>query len=182
MYDATNDSIASASCSGVQGFFMKHKSHAAIVSPTPGVNGYEKVGIAVAFANPETTTGGNALKFYASMRIDVRRIGQVKAGENVIGNRTRVKIVKNKMAPPFGSCEFDIRFGSGMDALGDLLDIAVESGVVSKNGAYYTFADESLGQGRERARATLLERADLRAKIEAALPKVVTRKAEAEAA
>jgi len=107
------------------------------------------------------------------MRIDVRRIGQVKAGENVIGNRTRVKIVKNKMAPPFGSCEFDIRFGSGMDALGDLLDIAVESGVVSKNGAYYTFADESLGQGRERARATLLERADLRAKIEAALPKVV---------
>ncbi len=138
--------------------------------------------IGVTFGNPETTTGGNALKFYASMRLDVRRVGQVKAGENNIGNRTRVKIVKNKMAPPFGSCEFDIRFGSGMDALGDLLDIAAESGVVGKNGAYYTFADESLGQGRERARATLLERADLRAKIEAALPSVVTRKAESEAA
>ncbi len=127
--------------------------------------------IGVTFGNPETTTGGNALKFYASMRIDVRRIGQVKSGDNMIGNRTRVKVVKNKMAPPFGSCEFDIRFGSGIDALGDLLDLGVESGIVTKSGAYYTFAEESLGQGRERARATLLERADLRAKLEAGLPK-----------
>src|SRR4051812_27589686 len=138
--------------------------------------------IGVTFGNPETTTGGNALKFYASMRLDVRRIGQVKAGENNVGNRTRVKVVKNKMAPPFGMAEFDIRFGSGMDALGDLLDIAAESGVVSKNGAYYTFADESLGQGRERARATLLERADLRERIEAALPQQTGARAESEAA
>jgi recombination protein RecA len=127
--------------------------------------------IGVTFGNPETTTGGNALKFYASMRIDVRRVGQLKAGENLIGSRTRVKVVKNKMAPPFGLAEFDIRFGTGIDALGDLLDLAANAGIVSKNGAYYTFAEESLGQGRERARATLLERADLRDKIEAALPK-----------
>jgi recombination protein RecA len=125
--------------------------------------------IGVTFGNPETTTGGNALKFYASVRLDVRRIGQVKAGENNIGNRTRVKVVKNKMAPPFGSCEFDIRFGTGIDSLGDLLDIAAENGTVTKSGAYYTFADESLGQGRERARATLMERADLREKIESAV-------------
>ena len=94
--------------------------------------------IGVTFGNPETTTGGNALKFYASMRLDVRRVGQVKAGENNIGNRTRVKVVKNKMAPPFGVAEFDIRFGTGIDALGDLLDMAADAGVVSKNGAYYT--------------------------------------------
>jgi recombination protein RecA len=125
------------------------------------------VSIAVAFANPETTTGGNALKFYASVRLDVRRVGQVKAGENNVGNRTRVKVVKNKMAPPFGTCEFDIRFGSGIDGLGDLLDIATEMGIVNKNGAYYTYGDESLGQGRERARALLIERPDLFAKIEA---------------
>jgi recombination protein RecA len=130
--------------------------------------------IGVTFGNPETTTGGNALKFYASMRLDVRRIGQVKAGENNIGNRTRVKVVKNKLAPPFGSCEFDVRFGTGIDALGDLLDIATEAGVVQKNGAYYTFAEESLGQGRERARTALLERAELRDRIAAALPKSTT--------
>jgi recombination protein RecA len=98
----------------------------------------------------------------------------VKAGENNIGNRTRVKVVKNKLAPPFGTCEFDVRFGTGIDALGDLLDIATEAGVVQKNGAYYTFADESLGQGRERARTALLERAELRDKIVAALPKGIT--------
>jgi recombination protein RecA len=129
--------------------------------------------IGVTFGNPETTTGGNALKFYASMRLDVRRIGQVKSGEQLLGNRTRVKVVKNKLAPPFGMTEFDIRYGSGIDSLGDLLDMAVESGVVTKNGAYYTFGDESLGQGRERARALLAERADLRTRIEAGLPKHV---------
>jgi recombination protein RecA len=129
--------------------------------------------IGVTFGNPETTTGGNALKFYATMRLDVRRVGQVKAGENNIGNRTRVKVVKNKVAPPFATAEFDIRFGTGIDALGDLLDSAAESGVITKNGAYYTYADESLGQGRERARTTLLERTDLREKIEAALPRQV---------
>jgi recombination protein RecA len=138
--------------------------------------------IGVTFGNPETTTGGNALKFYASMRLDVRRVGQVKAGENNIGNRTRVKVVKNKMAPPFGVAELDIRFGTGMDALGDLLDLAAEAGVVSKNGAYYTYADESLGQGRERARSTLLERKDLFARIEAQVASTAMKRDEAEAA
>jgi recombination protein RecA len=139
--------------------------------------------IGVTFGNPETTTGGNALKFYASMRLDVRRVGQVKSGEQLLGNRTRVKVVKNKLAPPFGMAEFDIRYGTGIDMLGDLLDLGVENGVIGKNGAYYTFADESLGQGRERARALLHERADLRAKVEAALPKAAAQHAnEAEAA
>jgi recombination protein RecA len=105
------------------------------------------------------------------MRIDVRRVGQVKSGESLIGNRTRAKVVKNKMAPPFGMAEFDIRFGTGIDALGDMLDLGTELGVVTKSGAYYTLGDESLGQGRERARATLQERADLRERIEVMLPK-----------
>lgn len=125
--------------------------------------------IGVTFGNPETTTGGNALKFYASMRLDVRRVGQVKAGDQVVGNRTRVKVVKNKLAPPFGVAEFDIRYGSGIDALGDLLDLAAEQGAVTKNGAYYSMGDESLGQGRERARSTLLERDDLRNRLTAAV-------------
>ncbi len=125
--------------------------------------------IGVTFGNPETTTGGNALKFYASMRLDVRRVGQVKSGEMLIGNRTRVKVVKNKLAPPFGSAEFDIRYGGGIDALGDLLDSAVEAGAVQKNGAYYTLGDESLGQGRERARSFLAERGDLRQLLEGQL-------------
>jgi recombination protein RecA len=133
--------------------------------------------IGVTFGNPETTTGGNALKFYASMRLDVRRIGQVKSGETMIGNRTRVKVVKNKLAPPFGSAEFDIRYGSGIDALGDLLDSAVDAGVVSKNGAYYVFGEESLGQGRERARTLLAERADLVARLEGLLPTGAVREA-----
>lgn len=125
--------------------------------------------IGVTFGNPETTTGGNALKFYASMRLDVRRVGQVKSGENLVGNRTRVKVVKNKLAPPFGMAEFDIRYGGGIDALGDLLDSATEAGAVTKNGAYYTLGDESLGQGRERARQALIDRPDLRTRLEAQL-------------
>ncbi|MET0283929.1 MAG: recombinase RecA [Polyangiales bacterium] len=125
--------------------------------------------IGVTFGNPETTTGGNALKFYASQRLDVRRIGPVKSGENVVGSRTRVKVVKNKLAPPVGSAEFDIRYGTGIDALGDLLDSATESGLVTKNGAYYSLGEESLGQGRERARQSLLERTELRQRLEAQL-------------
>jgi recombination protein RecA len=141
---------------------VAHKSSATVIF----INQLrQKIG--VTFGNPETTTGGNALKFYASMRLDVRRVGQVKAGENNIGNRTRVKVVKNKMAPPFGVAEFDIRFGSGIDGLGDLLDIAAEMGIVGKNGSYYTYGDESLGQGRERARALLIEHPEIFAKIEA---------------
>jgi len=138
--------------------------------------------IGVTFGNPETTTGGNALKFYASMRLDVRRVGQVKAGENNIGNRTRVKVVKNKMAPPFGVAEFDIRFGTGMDALGDLLDLAAETGIITKNGAYYSYGDESLGQGRERARTTLLERPELFARIKAQVVGTAMKREESQAA
>ncbi len=113
--------------------------------------------IGVMFGSPETTTGGHALKYYSSVRVDVRRIGAVKSGEKVIGNRTRAKVVKNKMAPPFQNAEFDIRYGSGIDALGDLLDTAVSEGVVEKSGAYHSFEGKSFGQGREKARLALME-------------------------
>jgi recombination protein RecA len=125
--------------------------------------------IGVTFGSPETTTGGNALKYYASVRLDVRRIGQVKVGEDVVGHRTKVKVVKNKLAPPFQLVEFDIRYGHGIDATADLLDIAVASGVVDKNGAYYSFGGQSIGQGREKARISLLEDAALRASITTAV-------------
>jgi recombination protein RecA len=111
--------------------------------------------IGVVFGSPETTTGGHALKYYASMRLDIRRIGQVKNGEEVCGSRTRVKVVKNKLAPPFQTAEFDIRYGFGIDALGDLLDAAVEREIVKKSGAYYAYEGTSLGQGRERTREAL---------------------------
>ncbi|HZO13786.1 MAG TPA: recombinase RecA [Polyangiaceae bacterium] len=112
--------------------------------------------IGVVFGNPETTPGGNALKFYASVRLDVRRIGQVKVGETAVGSRTRVKCIKNKCAPPFKQAEFDIRWGTGIDGASDLLDQAIELGLVDKRGAHLTFGNEKLGQGRERARETLL--------------------------
>jgi recombination protein RecA len=133
--------------------------------------------IGVVFGNPETTTGGNALKFYASVRLDVRRVGPIKSGEQLIGVRTRVKVAKNKCAVPFKEVEFDIRWGMGIDWAGDLLDAAVALGVVEKNGAYFSFAGESLGQGRERAREALLQGtlgAGLRHAIEA-LDKVAAR-------
>jgi recombination protein RecA len=107
--------------------------------------------IGVVFGNPETTTGGHALKFYASVRLDIRRIGQLKDGEQLVGNRTRVKVVKNKMAPPFRETEFDIRYGVGVDRLAEAVDLGVERGLVDKSGAYYTLGDERMGQGRERA-------------------------------
>lgn len=113
--------------------------------------------IGVTFGSPETTTGGNALKYYASVRLDVRRIGSVKAGEEVVGNKTRVKVVKNKMAPPFKRAEFDIRYGEGIDTTGDLLDRAVASGIVEKNGSFYRFGDKNLAQGREKTRVALKE-------------------------
>src|SRR5690348_11936461 len=113
--------------------------------------------IGVTFGSPETTTGGNALKFYASVRLDVRRIGPVKVSEESVGSRTRVKVVKNKCAPPFREAEFDIRWGMGIDAAADLLDYGVVLGVVEKNGAHLSFAGEHLGQGRERAREALLK-------------------------
>ena len=121
--------------------------------------------IGVQFGSPETTTGGHALKYYASVRLDIRRIGPVKIGEEVCGSRTRVKVVKNKLAPPFQLAEFDIRYGSGIDALGDLLDKAVERDIVKKSGSYYAFDGASLGQGRERAREALLADAELRERV-----------------
>ncbi len=125
--------------------------------------------IGVVFGNPETTTGGNALKFYASVRVDVRRSGQVKAGEELVGSRTRVKIVKNKLAPPFREAEFEIRWGTGIDASLDLLDAAVERGLVDKSGSHLSFGGEHLGQGRERAREALLARPELVAQLRAAV-------------
>ncbi|WP_279426480.1 recombinase RecA [Anaeromyxobacter terrae] len=107
--------------------------------------------IGVVFGNPETTTGGHALKFYASVRLDIRRIGQVKDGDQVVGNRTRVKVVKNKVAPPFREAEFDVRYGAGVDRHGEALDLGVERGVVEKSGAYFALDGERIGQGRERA-------------------------------
>ena len=107
--------------------------------------------IGVVFGNPETTTGGHALKFYASVRLDIRRIGQVKEGEAAVGSRTRVKVVKNKVAPPFREAEFDVRYGSGVDRFAEALDLAAERNAVEKSGAFYAFEGERIGQGRERA-------------------------------
>ena len=107
--------------------------------------------IGVVFGNPETTTGGHALKFYASVRLDIRRIGQLKEGEAVVGSRTRVKVVKNKVAPPFREAEFDIRYGVGVDRHGEAVDLAVERGLMEKSGAYFSLDGERIGQGRERA-------------------------------
>ena len=113
--------------------------------------------IGVMFGNPETTTGGNALKFYASVRMDIRRIGQIKQGENVIGNRTRVKVVKNKIAPPFREAEFDIMYNEGISKSGDVLDLATQHNIVEKSGAWFAYNNEKIGQGREAAKAYLQE-------------------------
>ncbi|CAN5115912.1 recombinase RecA [soil metagenome] len=113
--------------------------------------------IGVMFGNPETTTGGNALKFYASVRMDIRRIGQIKSGESVIGNRTRVKVVKNKIAPPFREAEFDIMYNEGISRSGDILDLAAARNIVEKSGAWYAYNDAKIGQGREAAKTYLQE-------------------------
>jgi recombination protein RecA len=122
--------------------------------------------IGVMFGNPETTTGGNALKFYASQRLDIRRIGAIKDGEQVIGNRTRVKVVKNKVAPPFKEVEFDIMYGVGISKEGDLLDLAAQENVVEKSGAWFSYDGERIGQGREQAKAFLKEHPETLQKIE----------------
>ena len=123
--------------------------------------------IGVLFGNPETTTGGNALKFYASVRLDIRRLGALKHGDEVIGSRTKVKVVKNKVAPPFREAEFDILYGTGISKEGELIDIASEQGIVEKTGAWYAFGGDRIGQGRENARDFLREHPEVAAQIEA---------------
>jgi recombination protein RecA len=125
--------------------------------------------IGVMFGNPETTTGGNALKFYASVRLDIRRIGQIKEREDVVGNQTRVKVVKNKVAPPFKQVEFDIMYGEGISKTGELVDLGSKCGVVEKSGAWYSFGGERIGQGRENTKAFLKEHPEMCAKIEKAV-------------
>jgi recombination protein RecA len=127
--------------------------------------------IGVMFGSPETTTGGNALKFYASVRLDIRRIGAIKHRDEVIGNQTRVKVVKNKVAPPFREVEFDILYGEGISKTGELIDLGVKAGVVEKSGSWFSFGEERIGQGRENARAFLAEHTDTAAKIEALVRK-----------
>jgi recombination protein RecA len=130
--------------------------------------------IGVMFGNPETTTGGKALKFYTSIRLDIRRIAAIKNGTDVVGNRTRVKVVKNKLAPPFKECEFDIMYGEGISKYGDLLDLASEMGIIQKSGTWYSFGDERLGQGRENVKAFFNENPDFAEKIELMVRKKLT--------
>ena len=143
--------------------------------------------IGVMFGNPETTTGGNALKFYASVRLDIRRIGAIKRGDEVIGNETRVKVVKNKVAPPFKQCEFEILYGEGTSREGELIDLGVKQGIVDKAGAWYSYKEERIGQGKDNVRKFLKERPEMADEIDSRLrdmllpknePKKVDEKAE----
>jgi len=122
--------------------------------------------IGVMFGNPETTTGGNALKFYASVRLDIRRTGQIKVGEDIVGNRTKVKVVKNKIAPPFRIAEFDIMYNEGISKTGDVLDLAVQHGIVGKSGAWFDYADAKIGQGREATKTYLKEHQEVLSEID----------------
>lgn len=124
----------------------------------------EKIG--VMFGNPETTTGGNALKFYASIRLDIRRTGQIKDGETVIGNRTRVKVVKNKVAPPFRQAEFDIIYGEGVSRIGEIIDLGVEKAIIKKSGSWFSYEDTKLGQGRDAVKNLLIDNPELMEEIE----------------
>ena len=123
--------------------------------------------LGVMFGNPETTTGGNALKFYASVRIDIRRIGQIKDGDEVTGNQTRVKVVKNKVAPPFRKAEFDIMFGEGISRSGEIIDLGVEKGIVKKSGSWFSYGDTKLGQGRDAAKKCINDNPELADELEA---------------
>ena len=125
-----------------------------------------RIKIGVMFGNPETTSGGNALKFYASVRLDIRRIGQIKAQEDVVGNQTRVKVVKNKVAPPFKQIEFDIMYGEGISKMGELIDLGAKAGLVEKSGAWFSFKGERIGQGRENAKTYLREHPAMAAEVE----------------
>jgi recombination protein RecA len=132
----------------------------------------EKVG--VMFGNPETTSGGRALKFYASVRLDVRKLETIKVGQDVVGTRTRVKVVKNKVAPPFRQAEFDITYGHGISKMGSILDVALDQNIVGKSGSWYTYGEQRIGQGRENAKAFLEEHTDLAAEIEAKIREVLS--------
>src|SRR5499426_3845734 len=125
--------------------------------------------IGVMYGSPETTTGGNALKFYASVRLDIRRIGAIKERDEVVGNQTRVKVVKNKLAPPFKTVEFDIMYGEGVSKVGEIIDLGVKAGVVEKSGAWFSYDSQRIGQGRENAKAFLKANPDIAAKIETAI-------------
>ncbi len=135
----------------------------------------EKIGIM--FGNPETTTGGNALKFYASVRLDIRRISQLKEGDNVMGNRARVKVIKNKVAPPFRQAEFDIIFGEGISKVGEIIDIGVEKGIIKKAGSWFSYDDTKLGQGRDAVKSLFLENPDLAEEIETKIKDVLSAEA-----
>ena len=137
--------------------------------------------IGVMFGSPETTSGGNALKFYASVRLDIRRIGAIKNRDEVVGNTTRVKVVKNKVAPPFKQVEFDIMYGEGISRTGELIDLGVKTGVVEKSGSWYSFNDERIGQGRENAKTFLQEHSETADQIESGIRKAFGLGAEAEA-
>jgi len=121
----------------------------------------------VMFGNPETTTGGNALKFYASVRLDIRRVSQIKTGDEASGNHVRVKVVKNKVAPPFRQAEFDIMFGEGISKVGEILDVGVEKGIVQKSGSWYSYNDSKLGQGRDAVKELLKDNPELSEELEA---------------
>ena len=123
--------------------------------------------IGVMFGSPETTTGGNALKFYASVRLDIRRIGALKDRDEIVGNATRVKVVKNKVSPPFKQVEFDIMYGEGISKSGEIIDLGVKFGIIEKSGAWFSYGEERIGQGRENAKKFLIENHELAAEIEA---------------
>ena len=130
--------------------------------------------IGVMFGNPETTTGGNALKFYSSVRLDIRRIGAIKEKDEIIGNHTRVKVVKNKVAPPFKEAEFDIMYGEGISKVGELIDLGVKTDIVEKSGSWYSYNNERIGQGRENSKIFLRENPSVAKEIEQKLRKVAT--------
>ena len=132
------------------------------------------------FGNPETTTGGNALKFYASVRLDIRRSSQIKDGENVIGNRTKVKVVKNKVAPPFKTAEFDIMYGEGVSKTGEILDLAVEFEIIKKAGSWFSYGDTKIGQGRDAVKNMLTDNPEMSEEIEAKIRAAIAEKANAQ--